>query len=163
MWGIDARDYFEDFFFWGLKWLCWSISGISKVKLFRLQHRMRYIQWGESERPTTTKKYNGWIEARKRKESESICCLQLLKVNCPLRISSSRRAVVQIVSNSNFFSFSFLSILFSLACRRCRLNKNPTKRKKKNPHSYFFRHFARQGNAKSVRKLFLREITAISW
>lgn len=51
MWGIDARDYFEDFFSGDLNGFVGQSVGFSKVKLFRLQH----FGWG-IHRPTTTKK-----------------------------------------------------------------------------------------------------------
>lgn len=104
-------------FFWGLKWLCWSISGIFQSETFSSStFRMRYTQANNNK-----KKYNGWIEARKRKESESICCLQLLKVNCPLRISWADVRLCKLYQIQIFF-LSILFIFFSLACRR-RLNK----------------------------------------
>lgn len=56
------RDYFEDFFL-GLKWLCWSISGIFQSETFSSSTT--------DEVYTTDKKYNGWIESvRSERERE---------------------------------------------------------------------------------------------
>lgn len=64
----------------------------------------------------------------------------------------SRRAVVQIVSNSNFFSpsssFFFHSLVVVVSTKS---NKKYVRRKSS---FIFFPAFTRQGNAKSVRKLF---------